>query len=155
MLTADETSRDHARTPMHWSGGPNAGFTTGAKPWLAVNPNYVSINAEAALADPDSIYRHYQRLLKLRRTSPALIYGTYRDLDPAHEWLFVFERQLGDERVLVVLNFGGDEQSWRLPEGMAAQALLLGNLPDRTVTEGARELQLAPWEALVVRLKVR
>ncbi len=52
-------SRDHARTPMQWSGGKNAGFTDGT-PWLKVNPNFSSINVEEAQTDPDSILTYYK-----------------------------------------------------------------------------------------------
>ncbi len=52
--------RDNARTPMQWNGQENAGFTTGT-PWLPVNPNYTSINVEAALADPDSVFWYYKK----------------------------------------------------------------------------------------------
>ena len=146
------TSRDHARTPMPWSALANGGFTTAEKPWLALHPDFATINAEAALADEDSVYRHYQRLLKLRRETPALIYGDYRDLDPAHQRLFVYLRTLGDERVLVAVNLGSDEETLRLPAGMAARELLLGNLPTRTGLTHATELELAPWEALILRV---
>jgi oligo-1,6-glucosidase len=64
-----QTSRDNARTPMQWSEEPHAGFTTG-QPWLAVNPNYVEINATAQLEHPDSVFHHHRRLIALRRQSP-------------------------------------------------------------------------------------
>ena len=57
--------RDNARTPMQWDAGEHAGFTTGT-PWLAVNPNHREINAEAARADPASVFHHYRRLIALR-----------------------------------------------------------------------------------------
>lgn len=145
------TSRDHARTPMQWNAAPNAGFTTG-KPWLAVNPNFTEINAEQALGDENSIYRHYQRLMALRRNMPSLVYGAYRDLDPAHPALFVYERTLGYERLLVAINFGAEEQVLRLPAGLVARELLLGNLPARVGITHATALELAPWEALVLRV---
>lgn len=45
-------TRDNARTPMQWDSSPEAGFTTGAHPWLAVNPNYKEINAAQEEKDP-------------------------------------------------------------------------------------------------------
>ena len=47
--------RDNARTPMQWTGGYQAGFTTGT-PWLPVNENHTYVNAEAALADPNYVH---------------------------------------------------------------------------------------------------
>jgi oligo-1,6-glucosidase len=146
------TSRDHARTPMPWSDAPHGGFTTGDKPWLALHPDFPTINAAAALADEHSVYRHYQRLLKLRRATPALVYGDCRDLDPANERLFVYTRNMGAERVLVAINFGADPQTLSLPDGMAARRLLLGNLPERVGITYATVLELGPWEALILRV---
>ena len=69
-------SRDNARTPMQWDASPNAGFTSGT-PWLPVNPNHTEINAEAARADPDSVFHHYRRLIELRRTEPVVAFGDF------------------------------------------------------------------------------
>ncbi len=66
--------------------------------------------------------------------------------------LFVYLRTLGSERVLVAINFSGDEETLRLPEGLIARELLLGNLPSRTGITHATELELAPWEALILRV---
>lgn len=66
-----KTSRDNARTPMQWTGGPNGGFTSGT-PWIAVNPNASTVNAAAEWANDGSVLRHYQRLIALRRRRPAL-----------------------------------------------------------------------------------
>src|SRR5438874_13066882 len=69
-------SRDNARTPMQWTAGANAGFTTG-RPWIGVNPNHKEINAEAQARDPDSILNFYRRLLAFRSAHPALIHGSF------------------------------------------------------------------------------
>jgi len=145
------TSRDHARTPMQWSAAAFGGFTSGDKPWLAVNPNYPTINAEAALADPNSVFRHYQRLLQLRRRTPVLVYGDYLDLAPDHEQLFVYARTLGDEKLVVAINFGTGEEQLDLPSGIEPKALLLGNDPARATFAPGAPLVLRPWEALILR----
>ena len=98
-------SRDNARTPMQWNGSVNGGFTTGGKAWLAVNPNYKEINAAQELGDPNSVYRYTQQMIELRHKTPALVYGTYLDLDPANPAIFAYTRTLGADRYLVVLNF--------------------------------------------------
>ena len=71
-------SRDNARTPMQWSAEINAGFTTG-KPWLKVNPNYISINAADQQEDPDSVRSFYKKLIALRKSpehKETMLYGT-------------------------------------------------------------------------------
>lgn len=118
--------RDNARTPMQWTAGENAGFTTG-KPWLPVNPNHVSINAEAALADPDSVFYHYQKLIALRKE-----YGVFRDgaftlLCPEDEKLFAYTRDLEGAHLLVVCNFSGETLDYEVPEAFHGSRLLIGN----------------------------
>ena len=76
LLSLRKMGRDNARTPMQWDAGPHAGFTTG-EPWLGVNPNHVEINAEAARADPDSVFHHYRQLIELRHALPVVAHGDF------------------------------------------------------------------------------
>lgn len=138
--------RDNARTPMQWSAGEQAGFTTGT-PWIGVNPNYRDINVEAALEDPNSIFYTYKRLTELRRDLPVITYGTYDLLLPDHEELYVFTRTLDDERLLVVLNFSAGERGLELPGISLENAeLLIGNYLE------TEPMLLRGWEARVYRL---
>ncbi|MFW5807423.1 MAG: alpha-glucosidase [Spirochaetota bacterium] len=103
-------SRDNSRTPMQWNASPNAGFTSGT-PWIRVNPNYTSINAESDRDDPDSIYRFYKRMICFRRMTPALVYGSfipYLEDDPV---LYVYERDHGGNRYQVLLNMSAETVS--------------------------------------------
>ncbi|MDT3428632.1 glycosidase [Paenibacillus forsythiae] len=83
--------RDNGCTPMQWSGEPQAGFTTGT-PWLAVNPNYTEINVEQALADPDSIFHYYRRLIELRKQHGIIVYGDYTLIAEENEQVFAYLR---------------------------------------------------------------
>ncbi|MFX6163950.1 glucohydrolase, partial [Acinetobacter baumannii] len=76
-------SRDNSRTPMQWNSGEGGGFTAG-EPWIALCDNYREINAEAALADPESVFYAYQQLITLRKSTPVLTWGDYQDLLPEH-----------------------------------------------------------------------
>ncbi|RVD30984.1 alpha-glucosidase [Mesorhizobium sp. M4B.F.Ca.ET.017.02.2.1] len=147
-----QTSRDHARTPMQWNGGTNAGFTSAEKPWFGVNPNYSEINAEADLAREDSIYRYFQRLIALRRSKLALTYGDYVDLDPAHERLFVYTRGFGADRLLVAVNFSREPELLGLPAMGAPWDMLLTNLSGRQDKVFSSEIQLAPWESVILEV---
>jgi oligo-1,6-glucosidase len=140
-------SRDNARTPFQWDGSEHAGFTTGS-PWIAVNPNHAEINAEAALADPDSVLAHYQRLIELRHTEPVVAHGDFTMLLARDEHLYAFTRRLDDVELLVLANFSGARREADVPDaaGWAGAELLLGNVADP-----ARELILEPWEARVYR----
>jgi oligo-1,6-glucosidase len=139
-----KVSRDHARTPMQWDDSANAGFTTAAKPWFAVNPNYTSINAAQSIADPNSIYHYTRHMLTLRKSSLAFIYGDYVDLLPEHPHLFVYTRVLGNERFLIALNFS--RSTVVLPLLNAAYTrVVLSNVVPATPYAG-----LAPWEARIL-----
>ncbi len=97
-------SRDNSRTPMQWNDQKNAGFTTGT-PWIAVCDNYLSINAEKELADPDSVFHYYRRLIALRHAEPVIVYGVFRPLledDPA---VYAYERYLEGQTLTVIANF--------------------------------------------------
>jgi oligo-1,6-glucosidase len=142
-------SRDNARTPMQWTAGRNAGFSS-AEPWIGINPNHRSINAEAELADPDSVYHHYRTLIALRHDHPVVAHGDFSMLLPQDEQVYAFTRRLGSECWLVLGNFSGADAEAALPDasGWAAAELLLGNYP---AVADAPGLLLRPWECRVYR----
>ncbi|WP_066340239.1 glycoside hydrolase family 13 protein [Azohydromonas lata] len=144
--------RDNARTPMQWSDGPQAGFTTGT-PWIGVNPNYREVNARQALADPDSVFHHYRRLIALRRALPVVVHGRYELLLPEHAQIYAYLRTLGEERLLVVCNFSRATPRCELPADLAfeGQELLIANYPVEA-GEDIRAFTLRPYEARAYRL---
>lgn len=135
--------RDNARTPMQWNGQENAGFTTGI-PWLPVNPNYTSINAKAALADPDSVFWYYKKLIALRKEYPVFVEGDFTLLEEEHPQLFVYRRSTKNEQILVVCNFSGTDVSWSLPGEWTTAEMLISNYPDQV------QKTLRPWEATIL-----
>ncbi|MFA6627271.1 MAG: alpha-glucosidase [Bacilli bacterium] len=96
-------SRDHARTPMQWDKTPYSGFSH-VEPWLGINPNYSTINVEANLANPHSIYHFYQQILTLRHQYPSLLEGDYQELYPNHRDIFFYTRFTKDETCIIVGN---------------------------------------------------
>ena len=130
--------RDNARTPMQWTAGENAGFTTGT-PWLPVNENHSVINAEAALADPESIFYYYQKLITLRKANRVFREGSFTLLLPEDENRFVYRRDTEDQHMLVVCNFSGKDQPLAdIPVPEAAP--VLSNYPEQAD-------HLRPYEA--------
>lgn len=120
--------RDNARTPMQWTDGPFAGFST-AEPWLPVNPNYVAVNAAAALADPDSVFFFYQKLIALRKAYPVFRDGRFTLLNPEDEACFAYTRDTGREHLLVVCSFTADELPEVCPDAFREAEVLLANYP--------------------------
>jgi oligo-1,6-glucosidase len=143
--------RDNARTPMQWDASANAGFSSG-EPWLKLNPNYREINAAAALADPGSIFHHYRRLIALRKERPAIVYGEYQPLFESHPQVFAYQRHLGDERIVVINNFGPQAVELELPPelGPLAGECLVSNYPTPEPT--GRRLTLRPYESFAIAL---
>ena len=134
--------RDNARTPMQWTAGPHAGFTDG-DPWMMVNPNYTEINAAAALADPDSVFYTYQKLIALRKTHRVFAEGDFTLLCPEDEQVFAYLRRGAGQEMLVAVNLSGRSAPFALPEAFEGRAPLLA-------TQGAPLAgALRPWEALI------
>jgi len=146
-------SRDNARTPMQWDASPQAGFTQG-KPWMKINTNYREINALQALSDPNSIFYYYQKLIRLRRENPVLVYGEYDLILEDHPQIYAYSRSLEDNRLLVMLNFSKESATFELPAGIGVSGgeLLAGNYPVDPADD-LRQLSLRPYEARVYRLK--
>ena len=147
MRRIHRSSRDSARTPVQWTDGPNAGFTTGT-PWFHVNPNYTAVNVAAEEGDPNSILNFYRRCLALRKSSETLLSGTYREYQAWRGKVYMYERSRQGERILIVCSFSHLAQSYRLPRGydQAGAELRLDNYPEAP-TLG----KLRPYEAQVYR----
>ena len=138
----DTIARDNARTPVQWDASANAGFTTGT-PWIKVNPNYTEINAEAALADPNSVFYYYQKLISLRHTTPIIVYGTFRPLLPDSEVLYAYEREMDGKVLTVAANWTDREQECTLFDDLEGEELISNYDSHRTGI-------LQPYEARVI-----
>ena len=145
------TSRDHSRTPMQWTEGANAGFTTGT-PWLPVNANHSVVNAAAQRADDRSVFHHHRRLIALRRAEPALVHGALTDLEPDGGAVLSYTRVLDDDGFLVAVNFGRSPVHHVLPDGVVVGECVSHNHAGPVAAAGARSLHLQGWQAVVHRL---
>lgn len=142
--------RDNSRTPMQWSNEPLAGFTTGSKTWMKVNPNYPKINVAEQLNDPDSILNFYKQLIRLRKENELFVYGTYELLYADDAKLFVYTRSLDEKKALVINNFSDQTTPFEVPaniQGQSAQ-LALNNYVVTDETLG-KEFTLKPYETRV------
>ena len=145
-------SRDNARTPMQWSDGKNAGFTTGT-PWLQVNPNYTAINVEKEAQDPDSVLNFYKKLIALRKDpeyKETVVYGALEPFMEERHNLMAYYRK-GDKTLLVVGNYQWEEQEIELPG--ACRKVLINNYPD-VVLDG-NKIKLHGYQVLVLELEAK
>ena len=141
MACFNTVGRDNARTPMQWDDSENAGFTTGT-PWIKVNPNYTVINAKAALADPDSVFYYYQKLIRLRHETPVIVYGVFEPLLEEDSCIYAYRRRLEDCVLTVACNWSDQPQPCTLFDGLSGRELI-SNYPQHE--DGI----LAPFEARV------
>ena len=152
LLAMARMSRDQGRTPVQWDSSPSAGFTTGT-PWLAINPDYVQVNAAAEVGDPGSVYEHYRQLIALRHTDPVVTEGDFELLLPDHPAIWAFLRRTGHAELLVAANFSSEEVAGTplpLDSGWAAAQVVLANLPG-TPLRPVPDLKLRPWESIIWR----
>ncbi|MGL4953592.1 MAG: glycoside hydrolase family 13 protein [Culicoidibacterales bacterium] len=145
--------RDNARTPMQWTSAAHGGFTEGT-PWLTVNPNFTEINVEQALADPNSVFYHYQRLIALRKANPTIVYGTFTMLDFGNEAVFAYIREHEGETILVVCNFTSEAAIFNFEAAKAYGNgdILLANYT--TAPPLSHTMELRPYEAVMYKLSV-
>jgi oligo-1,6-glucosidase len=142
------TSRDNSRTPMQWDASPQAGFTTNSRPWLAVNPNYLQVNVESEAKGRDSVLSFYRDLIRIRKSKPTLIFGSYRDISEDHPHLYAYERSGDSGTLLVLLNFSDEPTEFRLPVSFKPKAVVVNNVAQGKTTLSAG-VSLLPWQALI------
>ncbi len=143
-------ARDNGRTPMQWTNGNNAGFSTGI-PWLKVNENKNEINVAASENNPSSTLNYFKRMGKLRKDNKdILVYGKYTLLDEMNPAVYAYTREAKGEKVLVLLCFNKNGGTFNL-NNMQLGAEWINNLPTLKVTE--KLITLLPYQACIIKLK--
>jgi oligo-1,6-glucosidase len=142
-------TRDNARTPLQWDGSKNAGFTGAANPWLAVNPNYVDINAASEMADTGSILNYYKKLILLRKANPSLIDGAFEDIDPGDSSTYAFTRTMRKEQWLIILNMTGKTVTFQTKK---PGTLILSNYRSGVTDDSSPVMR--PYEARIYKTTV-
>ena len=139
--------RDNGRTPMQWNATTNAGFTTG-KPWLKVNPNYVTINKEAQDKDPNSCLNYFRKMIQLRKSNEALVYGKYTLLDKNNPTVYAYTREWNGKKFLVLLNFSEQNATYSVGIDLSKAEVKIHNYED-----AGKAGMLRPFEAVVYDVK--
>ena len=147
MAAIGYKGRDNARTPMQWDDSAYAGFST-ATPWIMVNPNYTKINARDQVNREDSVFKYYQKLIKLRHESELIVYGTYDLILDDDKDIYAYIRTLGDEKLIVYCNFSENTREVELPEEFTNGKVLISNYID---AKANHKITLRPYEAIVIQ----
>ncbi|WP_140178725.1 alpha-amylase family glycosyl hydrolase [Providencia stuartii] len=139
-------SRDNARTPFQWNSDLHAGFTS-ASPWLKINPNYTTINAQEQQQQADSLFSFYQQLISLRLHSEIrdiLIHGTFIALE-APENVIAYRRVLKDQWVNIYCNFNDKNEK----VNSHINKLYLSNIKDLNIE--SEHIVLNPYQAIIFK----
>ncbi len=147
MAAIGYKGRDNARTPMQWDDSAYAGFST-TNPWIMVNPNYTKINAKDQVNREDSVFKYYQKLIKLRHESELIVYGTYDLILDDDKDIYAYIRTLGDEKLIVYCNFSENTREVELPEEFVNKKVLISNYSDAKANQ---KIILRPYEAIVIQ----
>jgi glycosidase len=91
------------RTPMQWTPGRAAGFTTAAA-WEPLQPDTATANVAVEERDSASLLAHYRKLIHLRANNAALGGGDFVPLQASDPAVAAFLRRDGAHVVLVVAN---------------------------------------------------
>lgn len=145
-------TRDQARTPMQWSSQEYAGFST-QKPWIKLNPNYVSINVEDQLNDSQSILSFTKEAIKLFKSHDVWTFGSFKPYLIKHKQMIVFERSTAKDCFIVLINLSKKAAMFK-PESEWLEAEL--RLTNR-FNSGPMEAKMvfAPYECRVLQVKAR
>ena len=144
MASIYAKGRDNARTPMQWDESRHAGFTKGT-PWIAVNPNYREINAAREMADPDSVFHYYQKLIRLRKEYPVFADGVFSLLLEEDEQIFAYTRTDEESELLVWANFTDRPAQCTWPEEWKEAEVLLSNYDS-----SMKANELRPYETVMM-----
>lgn len=143
-------SRDNGRTPMQWDDSAYAGFTSAdsEEPWIGVNGNYTRVNAASQLADPDSIFHYYQKLIALRKNYDVIAFGDIEPLAISHPSVFAYRRTFKEHELIVAANFYGRECCWKGAPDLTGFKKLIGNY-NISILPAEGQWTLKPYETQV------
>lgn len=152
LKMANAGSRENSRTPVQWDDSEYAGFST-VEPWFNLNENYKEINVAQAEADENSILNYYRKLLKFRKEHEVAIYGDYKEYYKNSDKLYVYERNLDGEKILVVCSFSEKSVIFEAPQGidLSKGELVLANYKLTPVTNNS--FVTRPYECRVYYFK--
>ena len=152
LKVASLRSRDNARTAMQWDQSSYAGFSD-VEPKVLCNENYKKINVESQILDQNSLWHHYQKLIDLRRNSQfhdVITYGTYKQIDMDLDNIYVYERILETQKLLVINSFSRKKIYYDLSK-YQVQDVLISNYNKQIYKH--QKIMLRPYESLVLVVK--
>jgi alpha-glucosidase len=134
--------RDPGRTPMRWTGEPNAGFTgPDAEPWLPIG-DAATPNVADQRSDPGATLHLCRDLIALRREREDLRTGSYEALETP-EGVWGWSRGVS---TIVLLNHRDAAVDVPIPDAEVA----IASDRERDGERVPRSIKLQPWDAVVL-----
>ncbi len=147
-----EKGRDGDRTPMQWTPGKDAGFSTADKTWLPIPPSYVTVNVEVEKGRKDSLLTWYIELTELRRKNAAVHSGAMTMLDTENAKVLSYSRKAADGKMVVVaLNFSAEPQAVTL--GVGKVSTVMTDAPELKSVSSGGTMTLPGYAAWVGEVK--
>lgn len=145
ITSINAKGRDNARRPMQWTGAEGAGFSTG-QAWLALGDTVKDINVEKALADKQSLFYTYQKLIALRKEYPCMSEGKYEVLETGNSLVMAYRKYDDQDDFIILVNFTSDEQAFDVSS--EEYSLFMHNYDEAAFLD--RQI-LRPYEAIVLK----
>ncbi|HEX9453577.1 MAG TPA: alpha-amylase family protein [Candidatus Binatia bacterium] len=125
--------RNCARTPMHWSTEPQAGFTKSNKPILPVIKDgpygYQHVNAAEQRRDPNSLLNWTERIIRMRKEVPEIGWGDFVVLSTGDPGVLAMRYDWRNNSVLFVHNLAAIPREVEFSTGLRGnEAGVLVNL---------------------------
>ena len=142
-------ARDHSRVPMAWDDSVNGGFNKGHEPWQCVNPLLTEINVRKDLESKKSVYRFYQKLLRIRKKCKEAVWGDLREYDHENRRIIAYSRTYQGRRLFVCANFSKRQTVYKLPEEIKSYRVILNNYD--ALGRNGQKISLRPYQAVILR----
>ncbi len=147
LSAANYAGRDNARTPMQWNDSERAGFSS-ATPWMNVNPSFKKINVLRQEDEQNSVLNYFRKMVKVRKAHDVLTYGSYALIETDNEKLFIYQRELGKEKWLIILNFSNESAKLPLTISLHDFEKMIDNYNQSETENGV----IKPWQAMIFRM---
>lgn len=145
ITSINAKGRDNARRPMQWTGAEGAGFSTG-QAWLAFGDTVKDINVEKALANKQSLFYTYQKLIALRKEYPCMSEGKYEVMETGNSLVMAYRKYDEQDDFIILVNFTSDEQAFEVSS--EGYSLFMHNYEEDAFLAGQL---LRPYEAIVLK----
>ncbi|WP_029187750.1 glycoside hydrolase family 13 protein [Streptococcus suis] len=145
ITSINAKGRDNARRPMQWTAEEGAGFSTGQS-WLALGDTVKDINVEKALADKQSLFYTYQKLIALRKEYPCMSEGNYEVIETGNDLVMAYRKYDEQDDFIILVNFTSDEQTYEVSS--EGYSMFMHNYENGVNLD---ENVLRPFEAIVLK----